>query len=47
MVMIILVNYNNDYDIATKIAQWALTPKQLNLVQLFIIVTFTLLFSLA
>ena len=32
MVMIILGNYKNNYDIATKTAQWALTPKQLNLV---------------
>ena len=31
--MIILGNYKNDYDIATKTAQWALTPKQLNLVE--------------
>ena len=30
--MIILGNYKNNYDIATKTAQWALTPKQLNLV---------------
>ena len=26
MVMIILGNYKNNYDIATKTAQWALTP---------------------
>ena len=32
MVMIILGNYKNNYDTATKTAQWALTPKQLNLV---------------
>ena len=31
MVMIILGNYNSNYDIAMKTAQWALTPKQLNL----------------
>ena len=30
--MIILGNYKNNYDIATKTAQWALTPKQLSLV---------------
>ena len=34
MVMIILGNYKNNYDIATKTAQWALTPKQLNLVMI-------------
>ena len=32
MVMIILGNYKNNCDITTKTAQWALTPKQLNLV---------------
>ena len=32
MVMIILGNYKSNYDIATKTAQWALTPKQLSLV---------------
>ena len=32
MVMIILGNNKNNYDIATKTAQWPLTPKQLNLV---------------
>ena len=32
MVRIIFGNYKNNYDIATKTAQWALTPKQLNLV---------------
>ena len=32
MVMLILGNYKNNYDIATKTTQWALTPKQLNLV---------------
>jgi len=31
-----LGNYKNNYDIATKTAQWALTPKQLSLV-LFIL----------
>ena len=30
--MIILGNYKNNYDIATKTAQWALTPKHLSLV---------------
>ena len=33
--MIILGNYKNNYDIATKTAQWVLTPKQLNLVFCF------------
>ena len=28
----VLGNYKNNYDIATKTTQWALTPKQLNLV---------------
>ena len=32
LVMIILGNYKKNYDIATKTAQWALTPKQLSLV---------------
>ena len=31
--MIILGNYKKNYDIATKTAQWALTPKQLSLVR--------------
>ena len=29
-------NYKNNYDIATKTAQWDLTPKQLNLVFVFV-----------
>ena len=33
--MIILGNYKNNYDIATKTAQWALMPKQLSLVVCF------------
>ena len=32
--MIILGKYKNNYDIETKTAQWALTPKQLSLVYL-------------
>ena len=36
MVMTILANYKNNYDTATKTAQWALTPKQLNLVSSFV-----------
>ena len=35
LVMKILGNYKNNYDVATKTAQWVLTPKQLNLVFCF------------
>ena len=37
--MIILGNYKKNYDIATKKAQWALTPKQLSLVLFYYHIT--------